>query len=221
MRVLDCDEWRTLGQLYAFFGNSLLSPMNRTETVGLDPAFWHDLAGLLGGAIARPAQDCAAWAERAAGDCSRDELVQRVSVEFTHLFVGPPSPGRLRGNRQMGRWDRMLVSARQHIRCASACARLGWRNAVPATSSRIIWESSCCICPSCAGVLRMCKLRCAIRRMRRSRSLSALCASIRFAGLAGFATRWRLRDLTAISCMCSIACVLCLNGRLRNAWLAR
>lgn len=92
MRVLDCDEWQTLGQLYAFFGNSLLSPMNRMETVGLDPAFWHDLAGLLGGAIARPAQDCAAWAERAAGDCSRDELVQRVSVEFTHLFVGPPSP---------------------------------------------------------------------------------------------------------------------------------
>lgn len=92
MRVLDCDEWRTLGQLYAFFGNSLLSPMNRTETVGLDPAFWRDLAGLLDGAIAGPAQDCAAWAERAAGDCSRDELVQRVSVEFTHLFVGPPSP---------------------------------------------------------------------------------------------------------------------------------
>ena len=89
MRVLDCDEWRTLGQLYAVFGNSLLSPMNRTETVGLDPAFWHDLAGLLGGAIARPAQDCAAWAERAAGDCSRDELVQRVSVEFTHLFFPP------------------------------------------------------------------------------------------------------------------------------------
>lgn len=92
MRVLDCDEWQTLGQLYAFFGNSLLSPMNRTETVGLNPRFWRDLAGLLGGVIARPAQHCAAWAELAADDCSRDELVQHVSIEFTHLFVGPPSP---------------------------------------------------------------------------------------------------------------------------------
>lgn len=92
MRVLDCDEWRTLGQLYAFFGNSLLSPMNRTESVGLDSSFWRDLAGLLGGAIARPAQHCAAWAEQSAAACSLDELVQRVSVEFTHLFVGPPSP---------------------------------------------------------------------------------------------------------------------------------
>ena len=217
MRVLDCDEWRTLGQLYAFFGNSLLSPMNRTETVGLDPAFWRDLAGLLGGAIARPAQDCAAWAERAAGDCSRDELVHRVSGEFTHLFVGPPSPA---APPQMGRWNRMLALARQHTRCASACARWGWRNAVPATSSRTIWESSCCICPSCAGVLRMRKLRRVVRRMRRWRSLSALCANIHFAGLAGFTTRWRFRDLTAISCTCSIARVLCWDGRLRNAWLA-
>ena len=134
--------------------------------------------------------------------------------------LGPLRRRRLRGNRQMGRWNRMLVSARQHIRCASACARWGWRNAVPATSSRIIWESSCCICPSCAGVLRMRKLRRVVRRMRRSRSLSALCASIHFAGLVGFATRWRLRDLTAISCTCSIACALCWDGRLSSVRLA-
>lgn len=88
MRVLDCDEWRTLGQLYAFFGNSLLSPMNRTETVGLDPAFWHDLAGLLGGAIARPAQDCAAWAERAAGlaQCgSSNQFEDHMGIELLYL----------------------------------------------------------------------------------------------------------------------------------------
>ena len=92
MRSMTCEEWTVASQLYAFLGNSLLSPMSRTESVGLDPAFWRDLGGLLDGALADPAKALASWAERASADSSRSETVQRVSVEFTKLFVGPPKP---------------------------------------------------------------------------------------------------------------------------------
>lgn len=92
MRSMTCEEWMVASQLYAFLGNSLLSPMSRTESVGLDPAFWRDLGGLLDGALADSAESLASWAEHASADASRSEAVQRVSVEFTKLFVGPPKP---------------------------------------------------------------------------------------------------------------------------------
>ena len=92
MRSMTCEEWMVASQLYAFLGNSLLSPMSRTESVGLDSAFWRDLDGLLDGALAEPAESLASWAERASADAARSEVVQRVSVEFTKLFVGPPKP---------------------------------------------------------------------------------------------------------------------------------
>ena len=92
MRSMTCEEWMVASQLYAFLGNSLLSPMSRTESVGLNPAFWRELGGLLGGALADSAESLASWAERASADAARSEVVQRVSVEFTKLFVGPPKP---------------------------------------------------------------------------------------------------------------------------------
>ena len=92
MRSMTCEEWMVASQLYAFLGNSLLSPMSRTESVGLDPAFWRELGGLLDGALADSAESLASWAERASADVVRSEVVQRVSVEFTKLFVGPPKP---------------------------------------------------------------------------------------------------------------------------------
>ena len=92
MRSMTCEEWMVASQLYAFLGNSLLSPMSRTESVGLDPAFWRELGGLLDGALADSAESLASWAERASADAARSEVVQRVSVEFTKLFVGPPKP---------------------------------------------------------------------------------------------------------------------------------
>ena len=92
MRSMTGEEWAGAAQLYAFLGNSLLAPMSRTESVGLDPAFWRDLGGMCDGALAAPAEQLAVWAERAAVDAERSDLVQRVSVEFTKLFVGPPKP---------------------------------------------------------------------------------------------------------------------------------
>ena len=92
MRSMTGEEWIVASQLYAFLGNSLLSPMSRTESVGLDPAFWRELGGLLDGALADSAESLASWAKRASADAARSEVVQRVSVEFTKLFVGPPKP---------------------------------------------------------------------------------------------------------------------------------
>ena len=92
MRSMTGEEWMVASQLYAFLGNSLLSPMSRTESVGLDPAFWRELGGLLDGALADSAEWWASWARRASADAARSEVVQRVSVEFTKLFVGPPKP---------------------------------------------------------------------------------------------------------------------------------
>ena len=92
MRSMTGEEWMVASQLYAFLGNSLLSPMSRTESVGLDPAFWRELGGLLDGALADSAESLASWAKRASADAARSEVVQRVSVEFTKLFVGPPKP---------------------------------------------------------------------------------------------------------------------------------
>lgn len=92
MRSMTGEEWMVASQLYAFLGNSLLSPMSRTKSVGLDPAFWRELGGLLDGALADSAESLASWAKRASADAARSEVVQRVSVEFTKLFVGPPKP---------------------------------------------------------------------------------------------------------------------------------
>lgn len=92
MRSMTGEEWMVASQLYAFLGNSLLSPMSRTESVGLDPAFWRELGGLLDGALADSAESLASWAKRASADAARSEVVQCVSVEFTKLFVGPPKP---------------------------------------------------------------------------------------------------------------------------------
>ena len=92
MRSMTGEEWMVASQLYAFLGNSLLSPMSRTESVGLDPAFWRELGGRREGALADSAEAVASWAKRASADAARSEVVQRVSVEFTKLFVGPPKP---------------------------------------------------------------------------------------------------------------------------------
>ena len=40
MQTFSNDDWRSASELYAFLGNSLLDPMNRTEAVGLDVEFW-------------------------------------------------------------------------------------------------------------------------------------------------------------------------------------
>lgn len=85
--------WKTLSEAYAFVGNSLLKPMTMTATVGLDPAFWESFPTFDDGAVVEAATACARYAEAAAqrAEAGEDEP-QRAAVEFTKLFVGPPSP---------------------------------------------------------------------------------------------------------------------------------
>ena len=91
MVAFPTEDWRSAAQLYAFLGNSLLEPMNRTADVGLEPDFWVSISKMFNGALEAEALSLAEWAGGHVQD-SREGLVQRVSVEFTHLFVGPPKP---------------------------------------------------------------------------------------------------------------------------------
>ena len=84
--------WKTLSEAYAFVGNSLLRPMTMTSTVGLDPAFWKAFPAF-DGAVAQAGEVCACYAEEAGRRAEGGEDgPQRASVEYTRLFVGPPSP---------------------------------------------------------------------------------------------------------------------------------
>lgn len=85
--------WKTLSEAYAFIGNSLLKPMTMTSTVGLDPAFWEAFPSFDDEAVAEAVAACARYAEGAVqrAEAGEDES-QRAAVEYTKLFVGPPSP---------------------------------------------------------------------------------------------------------------------------------
>ena len=119
---MNTQDWKTLSEAYAFIGNSLLTPMTRTATVGLDPAFWEAFptfgdaaaeqacvacaahardaqaaacetgAGTGAAAAGTGATGCPADGAAAAGEWPTPRAVQDVAVEFTHLFVGPPQP---------------------------------------------------------------------------------------------------------------------------------
>lgn len=86
-------DLQTLADAYAFVGNSLLKPMTQTEPVGLDPAFWDAFPDFGCAEVAAAVSACRAFAEGAQGrNAAGEDMVERVSVEFTKLFIGPPSP---------------------------------------------------------------------------------------------------------------------------------
>lgn len=81
----------------AFAGNSLLAPPTQTGAKSLEPGFWADLARCDKAGIADAAHELDAFAcGIVLGDTANDgtacDLVRAVSVEFAHLFVGPPKP---------------------------------------------------------------------------------------------------------------------------------
>ena len=93
--VLEADEWRNLADAYAFLGNSLLRPMRQTADAGLDPEFWAAFPDFGSEDMAHAVDSMALWAEDRAGsehEKTRDEVLTDVSVEYTQLFVGPPTP---------------------------------------------------------------------------------------------------------------------------------
>lgn len=90
---MDNGIWQTYADAYAFFGNSLLKPLTQTETVGLDPAFWDAFPDFGDDCVAGAVRVCKAQAQRAQSDAEAGrDVVQNAAVEYTRLFVGPPSP---------------------------------------------------------------------------------------------------------------------------------
>ena len=85
--------WQTLSEVYAFLGNSLLAPMSQTSAVGLDPAFWRAFPDFDDAAVSDVIAGCLHYAEGAAARMEEGaNVVQDASVEYTKLFIGPPSP---------------------------------------------------------------------------------------------------------------------------------
>lgn len=86
-------EWNALSEALAFVGNSLLAPMNQTSDVGLDPAFWDAFPDFGSEGVAKAIAACDEYALKAqiAREAGEDPTTQ-ASVEYTKLFIGPPSP---------------------------------------------------------------------------------------------------------------------------------
>lgn len=97
-------QWEEFAQAYAFLGNSLLSPMTQTARSGIDPAFWRAFPTFGCDEVRCAAEEMAQRAETLLKDAAcrlgegadsevvADEAALRASVEYTHLFVGPPRP---------------------------------------------------------------------------------------------------------------------------------
>ena len=77
----------------AFIGNSLLSPMSQTGSLGIHPAFWDLFPDFGDDAVREAIASCREYAV-SAQELGRNggDPVQRASVEYTKLFVGPPKP---------------------------------------------------------------------------------------------------------------------------------
>ena len=85
-------DWDLHAQMYAFLGNSFLSPMNEELSVGLLDSFWGGFA-------------CDGYNEHVCNGIKKivtyvqgldgiphDAAMQKVNLEYAHLFIGPPKP---------------------------------------------------------------------------------------------------------------------------------
>lgn len=84
-------DWTILGQEYAFVGNSLLTPIRRTDKVGLEPDFWGGFPTMESDELERACLAMRDYVDKLAIH-AQDDPVTDVSVEFTALFIGPPEP---------------------------------------------------------------------------------------------------------------------------------
>lgn len=102
--------WKTLSEVYGFAGNSLLKPMTQTATVGLDPAFWEAFPTFGSAEVEAAVAQCAEGAAHVVAEADERgaDPAERCAVEYTRLFIGPPSPAAApwetayRGNTTVG-----------------------------------------------------------------------------------------------------------------------
>ena len=93
MKETTNEELGLLSQMHAFLGNSLLRPMNQTKGPGLDPEFWAALPDFGSARVEAALDDLFTFARAAQARMEAGEdVATEVSVEYTRLFVGPPSP---------------------------------------------------------------------------------------------------------------------------------
>lgn len=105
----DVQTWVDYGEAFAFAGNSLLAPMNQTGAIGLDPEFWTAFPDFGSDQVRAAIEACEEYARDAqqyAGDGG--DPVQRASVEYTALFIGPPRP-------QAAPWETMYAGGDQEV----------------------------------------------------------------------------------------------------------
>ncbi len=92
MMKIQATTWLTLSEMYAFIANSFLSPMKATTDMGLSADFWETfLPDAKDEKVKSGIAKLVAYAN-AVSNMSREEAVQQCSVEYTKLFIGPPSP---------------------------------------------------------------------------------------------------------------------------------
>ena len=76
-------EWVTYSQVFAFLGNSLLSPMKQTSDAGMDPAFWASFPDFGDDAVASACKRCGG---AASGIVARGVRKGRIGLELLYLF---------------------------------------------------------------------------------------------------------------------------------------
>lgn len=85
--------WNDYADAFAFMGNSLLDTMHHTGDAGLKPEFWAAFPDFGSDAVSSSLDALFAYAQQAQERIAAgDDVATEVSVEFTRLFVGPPSP---------------------------------------------------------------------------------------------------------------------------------
>lgn len=91
---LETRDWGAGAQAFAYLGNALLKPARQIDSSALDAAFWRAFPDFGNTDVAAACEALAARIEQidAESAAAGSDLVTEVSVEYTRLFVGPPSP---------------------------------------------------------------------------------------------------------------------------------
>ncbi len=85
--------WNNLANLYAFAGNSFLSPMTRENAIGITANFWEAMPHFNNGIIQQAQTNLAEYANQAQCELKQGaNVIQKCAVEYTHLYIGPPRP---------------------------------------------------------------------------------------------------------------------------------
>jgi TorA maturation chaperone TorD len=84
--------WQAKGDLYAFFGNSLLNVMTEENAVGINPSFWEQFPLAVHNKNTSAALDKLIFCSSKLSSLDRKTAIEQVAIEYSELFVGPGAP---------------------------------------------------------------------------------------------------------------------------------